>query len=186
MDQNNQQNTQQVKIPQNDYTKMDEKTIATIKASAIWGAVTGAIISVVGMLVAYYFFRNLYSNMMGSYGQYLNGYLGQAYKPQLINVGTLLNDVIWAVVGGAVAGWIIAKFYPVFVGWQKKFVNNKLNSFFKLLFWPSAIGFVLSLIVTGALSAGFSTAFVIVIVVNIGVAYLYAKMMDKAVGKYYK
>ena len=44
---------------QNNYTKMDDKTIATIKASAIWSTVSAIITSVAGMLASYYFLRNL-------------------------------------------------------------------------------------------------------------------------------
>ncbi|MCX6721459.1 MAG: hypothetical protein NT026_02565, partial [Candidatus Staskawiczbacteria bacterium] len=142
------QNNQQ----QNDYTKMDDKAIATIKASAIWNTVAAVITSVAGMLASYYFVRNLYGNMMGQYGQYIGGYLDQVSRPQLINVGALISDVIWGAIGGAISGWVIAKFYPVFVGWQKRFVGNKLNSFFKILFWPYLVGFAISLVVTGALS----------------------------------
>jgi len=191
MEQNVQQNNQQqanqpqIKIPQNDYTKMDEKTVATIKASAIWGAVATIITSIAWMLANYYFVRNFYSGMMGQYGQYLNGYLDQ---PQMINIRALISSLISGAIGGAVVGWVIAKFYPTFVEWQKKLASNKLNSFFKLLFWPSIVGVVISLIMTGELTrinSGFS-AFLVVIVADVAAAYIYAKMMDKAVGKYYK
>ena len=178
----------QTKKVENDYAKFDEKTIATIKASAIWNAVATIIISVAGMLASYFFIRNLYGGIMGQYSQYLGGYMDQIYKPQIINIGALISDVIWGAIGGAIAGWVIAKFYPVFVGWQKKYLANKLNSFFKILFWPYLVGFAISLIITGALSimyAGF-TAFIIIIVADVAGMYLYAKMMDKAVGKYYK
>jgi hypothetical protein len=195
MDQNNQQNKSaqttpksQFKLSQNDYAKMDEKTIATIKASAIWSAVATVITSIAGMVAAYYFVRNFYSGMMGQYGQYLNGYLDQVSRPQMINIGVLISSLISGAIGGAIVGWAIAKFYPTFVEWQKKIIGNKLNSFFKLLFWPSVAGVIISLVMTGALStlnSGFS-AFLIVIVADIAAAYIYAKMMDKAVGKYYK
>lgn len=166
------------------YTKMDEKTIATIKASAIWNTVAAAIMSVASMLASYFFVRNLYGNMMSQYGSYL----GQNYSPQLINVGVLINDIIWGIIGGAILGWVIAKFYPVFVGWQKKYLGNKLDSFFKILFWPYVVGFVISLVLTGALSvlnSGF-TVLIIVLVADLISVYIYAKMMDKAVGKYYQ
>lgn len=173
---------------QKDYTKFDEKTIATIKASAIWNTVATLITSVASMLASYYFVRDLYGNMMGQYGRYLGGYMDQIARPQVINIEVLVSDLIWGAIGGAIAGWIIAKFYPVFVGWQKKFLGNKLNSFFKILFWPYLVGFVISLILTGALSMMYSGFIVLIIVAvaDLVAVYLYAKMMDKAVGKYYK
>jgi len=173
------QNNQQ----KNDYAKMDEKTIATIKASAIWNTVAALIMSVASMLASYYFIRNLYGNMMSQYGSYL----GQYYSPQLINIGALISAAISGAIGGAIAGWVIAKFYPIFVGWQKKYLGGKLNSFFKILFWPYLVGFVISLVLTGALSVLYSgfTVLIIVAVADLASIYIYAKMMDKAVGKYY-
>jgi hypothetical protein len=189
--QNNQQNVQQnqpqqAKTPQsqNNYTKMDEKTIATIKASAIWNTVATVIMSVASMLASYYFIRNLYGDMMSQYGSYL----GQSYSPQLINIGALVNDAILGIICGAIGGWVIAKFYPVFVGWQKKYLGGKLDSFFKILFWPYLVGFVISLVLSGALSVLYSgfTVLIIIAVADLASIYIYAKMMDKAVGKYYQ
>lgn len=177
MDQNNQQK---------DYAKMDGKTIDTIKTSAIWTAVSAAITSTAGMIASYYFVKSLYTKMIGDYG-YLGTYMGQLNRPQMIDLGSLIASVIYGAIGGAIAGWVIAKFYPVFVGWQKKYLNGKLNSFFKMMFWPSAVGFVISLVMTGALSMISSSFMILVINVlaGVGASYLYAKMMDKAVGKYY-
>jgi hypothetical protein len=174
----------QIKLPQNDYTKMDEKTIATIKASAIWNTVGALIMSAASMVASYYFLKNIYGNLLGQYSQYF----GEAYKPQIIDIGALISDAIYGAIGGAIAGWAIAKFYPIFVGWQKKFTGNKLDSFFKILFWPYIVGIVISLVVTGALSMMSSafTVFIIVVIADLVSVYLYARMMDKAVGKYYK
>jgi phosphotransferase system glucose/maltose/N-acetylglucosamine-specific IIC component len=173
----------------NDYTKMDEKTIATIKASVIWNTVSSVIMSIAAMVTSYIFIRNLYNNAMGApYGSYVGTYLGQVAAPQLINIGTLINSIIGGIIGGAISGWVIAKFYPVFVGWQKKYTGNKLDSFFKILFWPYLVIFVIFLIITGGLSLIYSGFLILIItaVADVAAIYLYAKMMDKAVGKYYK
>ena len=171
------------------YTKFDEKTIATIKASVIWSVAATLIMSVASMLASYFFLKNFYNSMMSSYGQYFNGYMmNQVYRPQMIDFAVLLNDVVWGAIGGAVAGYIIAKFYPVLADWQKKFLGNKLNSFFKILFWPYLAILAISLVLTGAtrvINSAF-IVFVIIIIADIVSVYLYAKMMDKAVGKYYK
>jgi len=172
----------------NDYTKFDEKTIATIKTSAIWSAVAAVIMYVASSLATYFFVKNLYTSMMAPYSQYLGTYMDQIYKPQMINVGVLLSSLLWGAIGGAIAGWVIAKFYPVFVGWQKKYLGDKLNSFFKILFWPYIVGIAISLILTGSLSTAYSgfTVFIIIVVADLVSIYLYAIMMDKTVGKYYK
>ena len=174
---------------QNNYTKMDDKTIATIKASVIWNTVATIIMSVATMVASYFFIRSLYNNtMMAPYGSYVGAYLGQISAPHLINIGALINSVILGIVGGAVSGWVIAKFYPVFVGWQRKYTGNKLNSFFKILFWPYLIGFAISLVLTGALSLIYTGFLILIItaVADVIAIYIYAKMMDKTVGRYYQ
>ena len=175
-------------MEQEDYTKFDEKTIATIKASAIWNVVAALITSLASMLATYFFVSSIYNNIAGQYGQYLGSYMNQITQPQMINFGILLSSVIYGAIGGAIAGWVIAKFYPVFVGWQKKYLGNKLNSFFKILFWPYLVGLAISLVLAGTFSIIYSgfTAFIIIIAADLIAMYLYAKMMDKTVGKYYK
>ena len=149
-----------------DYTKFDEKTIATIKASAIWNTVATLIMSVASMLASYFFLKNIYNNMLGSYGQYLSSYMDQIYRPQMINFSILFSDIIWGAIGGAIAGYVIAKFYTVFVDWQKKFLGNKLNSFFKILFLPYLVGIFVSLVLAGGLST-INSAFIVFIIVAI-------------------
>lgn len=171
----------QFQFPQNDYTKFDEKTIATIKTSAIWNGVAGAIRSVGGMLATYYFTRSLFGDMLGSY-------FGSNVT-HIIDFGVLLSSAVWAVIYGAIAGWALSKFYSVFVGWQQRYLGNKLNNLFKLLFWPYVASIVLNMVMSGLLStmfSGFFSKFIIVAVVDLIAVYIYAKMMDKTVGKYYK
>ncbi|MCX6760301.1 MAG: hypothetical protein NTW46_03080 [Candidatus Nealsonbacteria bacterium] len=168
-----------------DYTKFDKKTIDTIKASAIWSAVSSAIMSISSMLISYYIARSVYNSFVGGY---LGNYLSQYATPKLFDIGMLVNGVVWGAIGGAIAGFIIAKFYPVFVDWQKKITGNRLNTFFKVLFWPYVVGFAVSLVLGGALMS-MSGVFVWVIigaVIDLAAIYLYAKMMDKTVGKYYR
>lgn len=166
-----------------DYSKFDEKTIGTMKFSAIWNAVAMAITSIASSLAIYYFARSIYSNL-GIYG---NAFMG-AYTPQLINIGSLVSAIIWGAIWGAVIGYIIAKFYPVFMDWQKKITGDRLNTLFKLLFWPYAIVAVVFLLIGGGFSymyGGF-TGGIIILIGDLIAGFVYAKMMDKNVGKYYK
>ena len=164
-----------------DYSKFDAKTVNTMKASAIWNAVAMAITSIASSLAVYYFARDVYSNL-GIYGNMLG-----AYQPQLINFGSLVGSIIWGAIWGAVAGYIIAKFYPVFMDWQKRFIKNKLNTLFKLLFWPYLVGILISLLLGGLgyMYGGFS-AWLIIIIGDVIAGFVYAKMMEKNVGKYYQ
>ena len=165
------------------YSKFDEKTINTMKFSAIWNAVAMAITSIAGSLAVYYFARSMYGDLYNQLGIYAG-----AYTPQLINFGNLVGSIIGGIIWGAVAGYIIAKFYSVVMDWQKKFLADKLNTLFKLLFWPYVVGAILSLLFMGGFSYAYggSTGGLIVAVGDIIAGFVYAKMMEKNVGKYYK
>ena len=166
-----------------DYSKFDEKTKNTIKYSAIWNAVAMAITSIASSLAVYYFASDIY-NRMGIYG---NAF-ARAYAPQLINFGSLISSIIWGAIWGAVAGYIIAKFYPVLMDWQKKITGNRLNTLFKLLFWPYMVVALIYLLTAGGFSyiyGGF-TGSIIVIIGDLVAGFVYAKMMEKNVGKYYQ
>ena len=165
-----------------DYTKFDQKTKDTIKFSVIWSAVVAGIVAISGMITSYFMSRGAYDNL---FGQYLPGYLNEY---NAFDIGRLINGIVWGAIGGVISGYIIAKFYPIFVEWQRKFTGNKLNTFFKLLFWPYVVVFAISLILGGTLMF-ISRVFIWVIIdgaVNFAAIYLYAKMMDKTVGKYYR
>jgi hypothetical protein len=165
-----------------DYSKFDEKTTNTIKYSAIWNAVAMAITTIASSFAVYYFARSIYSDL-GIYG---NAFAG-AYAPQLINFGSLVTGIFWGAVWGAVGGYLLAKFYPVLMGWQKKFLADKLNTLFKLLFWPYVIGALISLFAAGGFGyMGGSTGMMIVIIGDLIAGFVYAKMMAKNVGKYYQ
>ncbi len=124
----------------------------------------------------------------------------------------LIWTIIYAVVGGAISGWIIAKFYDqlmVFISSKLRFLLPFCNTFFKLLFLPVLVGSVLSLIfgllvggalfaigaslggVSGGILGGLLGGSVVLsviwsILVQIFARYFYAKYVTWKVGKYYR
>lgn len=124
----------------------------------------------------------------------------------------IISVLISSAIGGAISGFLIAKFYyPVmdFISANFKFLLPITNTFFKLLFMPVVIGSVLSLLMsmtagaalymigsslagaTGGLIGGLLGGSIIVmtvwtIIITLISRYVYAKYMVSKVGKYYR
>lgn len=123
-------------------------------------------------------------------------------------VSVLINSVI----GGAISGFLIAKFYYSvmdFISSNFKFLLPLTNTFFKLLFVPILIGSVVPLLLslaagaalyalgssvagaTGGIVGGLLGGSIVMmtawaIIVTIVGRYIYAKYMVSKVGQYYK
>ncbi len=128
--------------------------------------------------------------------------------------GSSIIGIIWtliyAVLGGLVAGFILAKFYDSFMDFisqNLKFLMPLCDTFFKLLFLPVVIGAAIALLfsllagglifaagaslggvgVLGGLLGGSIILGVIWgIIVTVAARYLYAKYMVSKVGHYYR
>ncbi len=154
---------------------LDPRTIATMKWSAVWNGVGGAIVSVFGYL-SFYFIGGLAGDILRTFGG----------VTQNFPVGELIKDVLWGAVYGAVFGFLISKFYTQIQQWNRQYLKGWLNTFFKLLFYPSLVGSLLAFLMTSA--AGFGIGFMPLIVILAGVllkSFVYAKMMTKYVGQLY-
>ncbi len=168
----------------NSLFNFDQKTIETVKWSAIWNVVASIIISVVASVSAYLFIQSALSNF-GVFGTMMGAGMARA---SFINVGGIIRDVVLGAIFGAVGGFILAKFYEPLMNLQAKIIANNLNTLFKLLFWPrligAAIGTLLSIGAAGAFLglAGLAINFV----GSVAAYFLYAKMMEKNVGQYYR
>lgn len=101
-------------------------------------------------------------------------------------VGSFFGDIFFGILWGLLFGWLIAKFYPTIMNFQRKYLGNKLNTLFKLLFYPavliSAIGIFGSMAAVSILGGFLIFAFIGAIV-N---AYIYATVLSTKVGKYYQ
>lgn len=166
-----------------DLMNFDEKTIATMKWSAIWNVVNAAILSVVASLSAYFLAASI-AAQFGAFGDLINGAM---MKTSFINVGNLVNSVIWGAIGGAIGGFVLAKFYSPIMDFQARYLGNKLNTLFKLLFWPRVVGTVVGSLIGMGMIFGLGALGMIIYFVGALVAhFIYAKMMDKSVGQYYR
>lgn len=154
---------------------LDPRTIATMKWSAVWNAVGGAIVSVAGYL-SFYFIGGLAGDILRTFGG----------VTQNFPIGELIKDILWGAVYGAIFGFLISKFYTQIQQWNRQYLKGWLNTFFKLLFYPSLVGSLLAFLMTSA--AGFGIGFMPLIVILAGVllkGFVYAKMMTKYVGQLY-
>ena len=146
----------------------DRKTVDTMKWAALWWAV-GSVIITIGSTIADYFF--IASTPFGQFREF-GGFLVGDF------VGAILLGLFW----GLIAGVALAKFYPKIMAFQKRFLANKLNTLFKLLFITPIVFVLLQAGLIGFLGFGWFMVYV----VSVALAYyLYAKMMVKYVGHYY-
>lgn len=153
----------------------DPRTKLTVQWSAIWYGV-GAIITNVAAQISYYFIGGIAGEIMRSFGGIFDTFSAEM----------LIKDVIWGVITGAIAGFILSKFYPQIQNINRKYLKNYLNTMFKLLFYPSLAGAVLGFLLST--TAAFATGIMPLIIIFAGVvvsSYVYAKMLSKKVeGQY--
>jgi hypothetical protein len=119
--------------------------------------------------------------------------------------------IAYAVIGGAIAGFLLSKLYePImdFISKNLRFLLPLTNTFFKFLFFPVVIGSLFSLLLGlaagsaafligskagvdgGILGAFIGSMLILVIVwsilVSLAARFIYAKFMVFKVGRYYK
>lgn len=154
----------------------DSRTKTTMQWSAIWYGV-GAIIQNVASQLSILFMGGIAGEIFRSFGGFFNTF----------SFPMLLNKVIWGVITGAVAGFVISKFYPQIQDLNRKYLKSKLNTLFKLLFYPSLIGAALGFLISS--SVAFITGFMPLIIVTAGVivsSFIYAKMLTKKIEGLYQ
>jgi len=169
--------------PKSDLMAFDEKTIATMKWSAIWNVVDVAILSMVALLSAYFLAASV-AVQFGAFGDLIGNTM---MKTSFINIGSLISDIIWGAIGGAIGGFVLAKFYSPIMNFQARYLGNKLNTLFKLLFWPRVVGTVVGSLIGMWMLFGLGALGMIVYFAGaLAAHFIYAKMMEKSVGKYYR
>lgn len=163
----------------------DQKTIESIK----WGAIAAAAAAVITNIASYsatrMTVRAVAGKFLGAYGTYINEAMGGA-GAYAYSVNGLISDIIQGAIAGAIGGWVLAKFFPVFLRWNQQFLKGKLDTFFKLLFVPTAIAAIILALLGSAAAAytGFSPWLIIIIGLLVA-RFTYAKVMDMKVGKFY-
>lgn len=153
----------------------DARSIETLKWSAIWNAVSNAIDVVVGY-AASFFFGGLIGEILEESGGYINKFPFE----------NLISEVFWGAVYGAIAGFLLSKFYTKIQEWNQKYLRGKLNTLFKLLFYPALVGNILAFLMTSFI--GLAVGFLPIIIMFAGFvlsSYIYAKMLSKKVEHMY-
>ncbi len=154
---------------------LDERTKKTMIWSAVWYAVALGIENVVQQM-SYYF-------VGGTAGYFYRAYGGAL---DYFHAGSLFNDLLWGAVIGAVVGFVLSKFYSHIQDIVKKHLKGKLDTMFKLLFYPSLVGAAFALFFGGMFAFAVGAMFVLI---NIGGsvlgAFVYAKMLSGKIEKDY-
>lgn len=153
--------------------KLDHRAVETMKWSAISNGVA-AIIGVIFQDLSIYFIGGVFGKMMRTFGAMMN----------VFSFGQFLSAAIWGAIIGAGLGFALSKFYPRIQHFNKRYLNGKLDTFFKLLFYPWLVSSLLSFIMTSALGLGLLPLLIILAGAVVS-SYVYAKMMDKYVGHFY-
>lgn len=157
---------------------MDGKTKSIITQCTIY-SVIGSAISSGGAFIAQFFI----GGQLG-YAQrtlYTLGYTRPLYdRFWLMSPGQFIINIIFAVIIGAIVGYIVAAFWPVIERYAKQYTGNFLNTPFKILFYPSLVlalwGFL------GAYVFGVVAA-VCIVGSNILGRFVFAKAVDGVVRK---
>jgi C4-dicarboxylate transporter len=157
---------------------LDERT----KKTMIWSGAFYALASAIENFASQSSWR-FYGGIMGEWAQ-----LSRMYGMHLrtFNFDYLLSAVIWGAISGVIFGFILSKFYPQIKEINKKHLKGKLNTMFKLLFYPTLLGSVVYIIIGGAFS--FSIGFLPILVVFAGSIvghFLYAKLLTAKIEKDY-
>lgn len=154
----------------------DPRAVATMKASAIWNAVGSVIDGVFGYFATFF--------IGGIAGEFVRAFGGTLSK---LPVGSLIKEAVWAAIYGALIGFILSNYFAQIKNLNKQYLRGKLNTFFKLLFYPSvAIAVLLGVL---ASSVSFYVGFMPFVIILAGVivrSYIYAKMVTRAVGSLYE
>ncbi len=157
---------------------LDERT----KKTMIWSGAFYAIASGIENIASQSSWR-FYGGVVGEWAK-----LSRMYGMHLrtFHFETLLTAIVWGIVGGAIFGFVLSKFYPQIQEINKKHLKGKLNTMFKLLFYPTLAGSVLYLLFGGALA--FSIGFMPFLVVFAGTVvghFVYAKLLTAKIEKDY-
>src|SRR3989338_6940927 len=119
---------QQPNQPKTNPLRVDARTWETIKASAIWNAVASGISSVFGHISLFF--------IGGIAGKLLNAFGGIIKEFSPVD---FIKDAFWGAVYGALIGFVLSKYFSNIQQLNRTYLRSKLNTFFKLLFYPSVV-----------------------------------------------
>ena len=154
---------------------LDLRTVETMKASALWNAVSRAISAVAAHLSLFF--------IGGFFGQFFSNFGSIARD---FPVGDFIKNIFWGAVYGAVIGFCISKYFARIQQWNRLYLKGRLNTFYKLMFYPSVFIALIFFAMTSVVS--FVIGIMPLVIIGVGIilsSYVYAKMMEKKVGSLY-
>lgn len=164
--------------PQNSISfDLDERTKTTIIYSAIWAAVAAAIETFASQ-ISYNFIGGAWGEFARAFGDLTN----------TIQIRFIINQAIWGAIYGAVGGFILSKFYLKIQEINQKYLKSKLDSMFKLLFYPTLVGAAIGFSLTSGFSSAFGFGIGPSVIIFAGIVlsrYLYAKMLTTKITSLY-
>lgn len=158
-----------------DFT-LDPRTKLTVQWSAIlFGA--AELIKAIASYISQFFLGGIAGEIMRSFGNIFGN----------VPVGMFIREVIWGVITGAIAGFILSKFYPFIQDWNRRYLKGRLNTMFKLLFYPALAGSILGFFLGSAFSFAFGIGSILVTTIGVIVAdLLYAKILSAKIAGLYE
>lgn len=99
--------------------------------------------------------------------------------------GGVVNAAVNGVIVGAVIGYVLGAWYPKVMEINAKYLGNKFNTLFKVLFYPYLIGAVITLLSSIGLASIFGLAPLVAAAGTVATRYAYAKLLVAKVGQYY-
>ena len=169
---------------------LDAKAIQTIQWSAIASAAATAINAIFGYFSGRMAARAVVERLSGGlYGGGLGRYAAEGMMRSgdfAFSTGGFVRAIVMGAIYGAIGGWALAKFFPVFLRWNQQFLKGRLDSFFKLLFWPTLVAaFFLALLGVGLSALTGFAPWLVAIIGMVASRFVYAKLMETKVGRFY-
>ena len=100
-------------------------------------------------------------------------------------VGGVVNAAMNGAIIGAIMGYVLSRWYPQVLEINRKYLGNKFNTLFKILFYPYLIGAALSLLTSMGFASVVGMAPLVAVIGTVATRYAYAKLLTAKVGQYY-
>ena len=100
-------------------------------------------------------------------------------------VSGVVNAAVNGAIIGAVLGYVLGAWYPKVMEINAKYLGNKFNTLFKVLFYPYLIGAIIAFLSSMGLASIFGMAPLVAAVGTVATRFAYAKLLTAKVGQYY-
>lgn len=141
----------------------DQKTKDTMVWSAVYNGGAAAVEAVITNIA--------FSALLG-YGSLMMG-------------GGVVNAAVSGAIVGVVIGYVLATWYPKVMEINERYLGNKFNTLFKVLFYPYLLGAILAFISGIGFTSIVGLAPLVAAAGTVVTRFAYAKLLVAKVGHYY-